>query len=80
LALRKSAGAVYTRRNQLVGILALGEHDGVGAELAASSFTAFLFHLCCLLPRDLAVDLRRFPARAQLQGTVVTGYRWLILA
>src|SRR5262245_18727388 len=50
----------------LAGILALGEHDGVGAELAASPFAAFLFHPCCPLPRDLAVDLRRLPAGAQL--------------
>src|SRR4029453_6286256 len=50
----------------LVGGFALSKHDGVGAELAASPFAAFLFHPRCPLPRDLAVDLRRLPAGAQL--------------
>src|SRR4029453_11606049 len=50
----------------LVGVFALGEHDGVGAELAASPFAPFLFHPRCPLPRNLTVALRCLPTGAQL--------------
>src|SRR4029450_3747222 len=50
----------------LTEIFALGKYNGVGAELAASSFATLLLHPLCPLPRNVAVNLRCLPAGRQL--------------